>query len=487
MKVAVIGCFYGNADILPEVLRPWIALKREGYSIGLLGINAQFKEYAELGYTNDDEATRAALSEHRTHFEHLVIEKTPLMEYEVRNRLLEYAKAQQYEAIWLLDGDEMYTEEEIKRILTYVDRMQLFDLYHIHFQNFILDTMRSRDGFLPPRIIRLDRHGGIRRFSWDNEIEFVDGTKMHHARSIVVPKRVAWVRHLTWRRNQADRKIAYSKKHFGFSIFERNPATGEIEYNAQWFNHYEMPVPIRYPDGSVGTPVPVFEVRFVVHSSSSKEELFRSLWSLVRALNQLEQANEVDLRLRVFSEWQNEIMLAEVREYMKLFSIEVEYEIGLPWDAPQGVSADLYLFADSHMLFYQQALLELFLDYRKFLRLAPTEYGMSLVDDGRRYGETQIEPAHLVLGGQRHWRTSVRCGGQGLFLTNTAFRAHSPMLKSLLEKGGERTVVDWQNKLMIFSPIPALVIVLDGGRGEGSPFLDGHMLWESLADMPFTS
>ena len=109
LKIGVLGCFYGCAELLPQILEPWARLvnrgdapeasmgltgntppmhtgssegnlpdaaqnssspryttgwaelKEEGHDIVLAAVNAQFKEYAELGFANDDGGTRADL------------------------------------------------------------------------------------------------------------------------------------------------------------------------------------------------------------------------------------------------------------------------------------------------------------------------------------------------------------------------------------------------------------------------------------------
>lgn len=472
LKIGVVGCFFGSADILSEVLAPWIALKREGYPIVLTGINAQFKEYAELGYTNDDDATRAVLEEHRHDFDHLVIEKTPLMEHEVRNRLLELCKAEGVDAIWLLDGDELYTLDQIKKILAYVEAVPFFDYYHIFFQNILFDTLRSRDMFAPPRIVRMDRHGGVMGFTWDNEIRFRDGTHLYRSLAGSVPPRIALVKHLTWRTADALKKIDYSKRHFGFSIFKQDEATGEIGYNEEWFRHYEMPVPRKYPDGSVGTPVPVLEVYVSLEVPASPLELSRTLWSLIRALLELERANEVELMLVVCS---IAAVPEQVRTFLAMFSVSVRYESGSPRECARSSSADLFFFTDSRVLFHPSALLEMFLDQRTFARLSGSQVGISLVDDRARYSNEEIEISRVVTGGSRHWRTIIRSSARALMVPRESLR---------LVEGA--ATIDWKAKLLLFSPIPSLAIPLDGTMSDQPPFAGEQKLWQDLENMPET-
>jgi len=86
MKIGVLGCFYGSADLLPQVLEPWKILTSE-YEVIIAGVNAQFKEYAELGYPNDDAETRAVLKKELSDefFDFLRISPVPLSEKDARN------------------------------------------------------------------------------------------------------------------------------------------------------------------------------------------------------------------------------------------------------------------------------------------------------------------------------------------------------------------------------------------------------------------
>src|SRR3989344_3385616 len=111
MRIGVLGCFYGCAELLPQILEPWARLvnrgdapeasmgltgntppmhtgssegnlpdaaqnssspryttgwaelKEEGHDIVLAGVNAKLKESGELGFANNEGGTRAFLEE----------------------------------------------------------------------------------------------------------------------------------------------------------------------------------------------------------------------------------------------------------------------------------------------------------------------------------------------------------------------------------------------------------------------------------------
>ncbi len=476
MKIGVIGCFYGNADLLPEVLRPWVELRRSGMDIVLAGINAQFKEYADLGYANDDHATRAVLEARRADFDLLVIEETPRMEHEVRQTLLDFLKTQKVDAVWLLDGDELYTRAEIERIVTYVERVPEFDYYHVHFENVLFDRVRSRDIFCPPRIIRADRRGGIGSFLWDNEISFLDGTTIHDAVPGIVPKEAAFVKHMTWRTADARKKIAYCLQHFGYSMFVEDEKTKEIGYNREWFDRFKLPVPITYEDGSVGTPTPFLEVYLSLSMRESYVQL-RSIWSLVRTLLVFDRANDARFRLVVVTP-PGASVPEHIRSFLLLFAIEVLYAEGTALSLAEDSSADLFFFVDDRHLYQSEALLTAYHSFLYFSRMMDRkEIVLSLVDEPSLYESAAIGMSHVVRGTGRHWRTVPYSKCAPALLSREVLLIHGSYLESVDRR------VEWTGHLVAFSPMPSLAMPLSSPASDPY-FLDVQALVREHSPMP---
>lgn len=256
MRIGVLGCLYGCADALPSILAPWFSLKEKGRTAGhefvISAVHSQFKEYADMGVPDTDEATLRVLEgyaagpEARLDFLHH--SPLPLPEHEVRSIPLRYLLSRDVDLVWLLDGDEFYTAEEIERILSHVSFYGMFDYYRLYLKTYIFDGTVWMDGFAPPRIFSVKKHGGALDFYWDNNMRFKDGTDHSSASEHLIPKDVAFVKHLTWLHKGGERKVAYQKKRFGDCSFRFNREKGELEFDPDYFAKYKEPIPQLFKD-----------------------------------------------------------------------------------------------------------------------------------------------------------------------------------------------------------------------------------------------
>jgi hypothetical protein len=517
MKVGVLGCFYGSADLLPRVLEPWIALKNEGYSIQLAAIHAQFKEYAELGFPNDDTATKDALETNRGIFDYLYISSEPLSEKEARNNVLQKLLAMGVDIVWLLDGDEMYTKEQIKDVISYVEQTPAFDYYHVHFDNRIFTTTRWEDGFFPPRIFRTDRNGGIKEFTWDNEIEYKDGSTIYDLTPGIVPKKVAHVLHYTWRTQDLEKKIAYQKKHFGFCAF-RVDEKGEPAFDPDFFSRHNIPMPTLREGGTIaGVKKPIVHVvlrthslgnyRFnprVVDTLGGKPELIvRCLRSLIYSLLVLERINSYEIRLTVLDDHSDDETLARMSALIAICPFETKI-INLP---ERGNAAsmkfalqfgleqksDFVYFVEDDYLHESSALSEMLEAYNLFSRNSGRqEVALFPVDQLDYYKPHRLEPTRVVLGNRRHWRLNTNTTST-FFVPKFLLERHFDLFMKnpesektngpggMTEEGSINVV--WQNHSLLFTPIPTLAYHMHG-EDQMPPFSNWKKLWDSLDHTP---
>lgn len=504
MKVAVLGCFYDCADALPKVLEPWIALKKQGFPLVLGGVNAQFREYADLGFPNNDEGTRTALRAKEKEFDVLHFASTPLTETETRNTLLVKLLAHDVDIVWLLDGDEFYTQEHIKNILEYLARVPRFDYYHIHFDNRVLDTLHWEDAFFPPRIFRTDRHGGVGAFTWDNELTFADGTRAQTLTPGIVPKEVAHVLHRTWQTHNAEKKIAYHKKHFGYCAFHIDKERHTLEFDPEYFAYHHMPMPSTTGESLRVANKETFDVILRTHAQKDfrpglkratdvgKHELaIRSLRSLVHSLLRLYRRNEVLVRLTIVDDHSSENFLTEVKKILSLCPFEsmvisidtlgnaASMEHALTWAKEHG--KDFLYFVEDDYLHEPTALEEMLESYRLFSKnLGRHTVALFPVDYSDFYLPERMAPTRVVLGSRRHWRVS--------YTTTSTFFIPKKILEEQwalflenprngMHEDGSLNVV-WQEHAILFSPIPTLAYHLNE-EASMPPFSNWRRLWEA--------
>src|SRR3989344_804764 len=336
MKIGVLGMFYGCADELPRVMEPWIALKNEGHDLVLGAMNAQFKEYADLGFPDNDRETRAILEANRSIFDFLHMSKVPLMDPEARTVALQGLLLHNVDLIWTVDGDEFYTKKQILDILAFVEKTPMFDYYHIPFDNLVLDTIRWDDGFTPPRIFRTDRHGGLRAFVWENDLEYNDGTAANDLVPSIIPRNVAYVDHHTWGLKNIENKVRYQHRHFGFCPYRYDPLTKTASFDPAYFARWGLTMPV-VKDGKAKTPRESLHVILRTHSDGNFREgarrlsddlggrlelSLRSLRSLVYSLLVLERANDTNIRLTIADDHSDKYFLERVEKELSVCPFE---------------------------------------------------------------------------------------------------------------------------------------------------------------------
>jgi len=242
MKIGVIGCFYDCAKDLTMVLDPWLQLKKN-QGLVLTAVNALFKENSDLGIENNDIETRRAISAVDIDYRHF--SPVPLTEAQARNECLNYLLSTNVDAVWLLDGDEFYTVDQIREIIYFVsERYSDPNAYFsINFKNHVFDGVQWVDGFCPPRIFSTKIRGGLDQFYWDNDVMYNDGTNYKMMNEIKVPKEVAHVRHMTWLHENGKAKYEYQVKHFGHCSYKWNYEEEKLEFDLDFHEKHNIPIP----------------------------------------------------------------------------------------------------------------------------------------------------------------------------------------------------------------------------------------------------
>ncbi len=504
MKVGVLGCFYGCDDLLPELLAPWLELKREGFDIDIAAIHGQFKEYADLGFPNDDEATVAVLRDHEQFFSSLDILPAPQSEADIRTLGLKRLEEAGADFVWLLDGDEIYTVDEIKNILYFVGTTPEFDYYHLYLKNYIFDTLEWRDDFFPPRIFRMDRHDGLSHFEWDNDLIYADGTRMMQLTPGIVPKRLAHITHHTWRTKDAARKIAYQRAHFGYSMMREEDGTFTLD--PAYFAHFKMPMPVEKDGAISSTHKKPLDVILRTHASGNfregmprvtdawgKEELtIRCLRSLVYSLLRLERRNDVAITLSILDDHSSPEALARMQRLLDLCPFPTELVSlesngnGASFKAciERGrESQGLIYFVEDDYLHEASALEEMWDAYHQFSRnLGRQEVAIFPVDYSDYYLPREIAETRVVAGAKRHWRVSYSTTNTFLIPQRVLINHYDRFLKNtetLNEENSFNPV--WRGPTTLFSPIPTLAIHVND-EDLMPPFSNWQRLWDSLAE-----
>jgi hypothetical protein len=246
-KFGVLACMYDCADYVDAVLKPWLG--RDNVELAI--VHAQFKEYADMGKPNIDSPTIGRLVPYSGVIK-TFIEDKPLTEAEARNIPLKYLLERNCDYIWLLDGDEFYTERQIDRIIEFVEMSRKTAWFKIPFKNYVFDGSQWIDGFCPPRIFRTKYlEWNLSKFYWDNDVGYTSGTLLcqyDQMPSVEIPRSVAHVKHLTWLHSNGKKKWEYQMKHFGHCSYKWNNETNKLEFDLDFHAKHGIPLPILNSD-----------------------------------------------------------------------------------------------------------------------------------------------------------------------------------------------------------------------------------------------
>ena len=232
--IGIIFCGYNSEPYVRAALSPF--LKRDDCFIS--AVSVPFKEY-ESQQDYEDETTNI-LREHAHKGEIKLVEWPRFIpEFEARNLALHNIPST-VDYYWMVDADEIYTDEDIDAIIKFVEENEQA-WYRICLKNFVCDTKTyMEEPFCPPRIFKTHFNGDFGpEFYWDNDIcynRLGENQKVDYKAlpNETIPKEVAWIAHYSWLNDEiGKRKVAYQQNHFGHCSFK----WGEkgLEFDEEYF------------------------------------------------------------------------------------------------------------------------------------------------------------------------------------------------------------------------------------------------------------
>lgn len=250
-KFGFIFCAYDCSDALYKCVTPFLNLKEIGYNFCITTVHGMFREYAELGYKDEDSVT-VNLLKNSIWNDYLYIqsEQDPgkyQNEWEIRNKGLNYLLSQNVDYVILIDSDEFYTTKEIDDIINYLEENPYEVWYKIHFKNLVFDDQHYYKGFKSPRIFRT-KYNDLRLHSliYDSDVAYIDkNNNMIHGNNLAwncIPDKVAFPLHASWNNYERNcKKIRYAQKRWDPPLghgcsFKINEEKKCVEWNLDYYN-----------------------------------------------------------------------------------------------------------------------------------------------------------------------------------------------------------------------------------------------------------
>jgi hypothetical protein len=243
MKYGIIYTGFNNFKFAKDSIKPWITLKYANPdNFFISAVSIPFLEYKDENIDIDNTTKFLKTLEEANFIDSCFDSPKFIKENEARNLCLDSLLKYNIDYIFIVDSDELYTIEDIKNIIQFVENNN-FDLYKINFKNYIYDGKAFLDEFCPPRIYKVNINNGINKFYWDNEIVYNNGITDKQLNSFEIPKEIAFIKHMTWLHENGKQKVAYHMKHFGGCSYKWNENKMELEIDLEYYDRmgYKRP------------------------------------------------------------------------------------------------------------------------------------------------------------------------------------------------------------------------------------------------------
>jgi hypothetical protein len=240
MKIGIIYCAYNCFSYVQKSLHSFAEAKQQGLISKISAVSIPFAEYFDLNQIKDNTTDFLIHLQQKNLIDKVFTEPNYIQEHKARDLCLQYLKNTNCNLIWMVDGDEFYSIEDINNIINFINNNPNYYWYSINFKNYIFDGKQWIDDFSPPRIFRTESNMlDIDKFYWDNDLAYKDeNDKVFNYKlldNLTIPKEVVHIKHLTWLHENGKEKYEYQMKHFGHCGYKWNYEKQILEFNEEFY------------------------------------------------------------------------------------------------------------------------------------------------------------------------------------------------------------------------------------------------------------
>jgi hypothetical protein len=250
MKIGIIFSLYGCENYMDRCLSPWIKLRKE-LNLVLTGCNGMYNDFLRYGFR--DRSHKSLIKAIGKDLDFLITTTGDHLwdEQNSKNYLWNYLKDRDVDLIWIVDGDEFYTEEEIKSVIDFVVKNPDPDAYAVQFRNYTIKIPYWTEGFYRETLYWTKRNGGILDFHFDVFVRYNNGKTINETKNFIkIPKKIAYIEHYSWLSDdpRIPEKVVYQNGRFAGEdgercSFEYDSKNG-LSFNKKFWNSRNLEVPI---------------------------------------------------------------------------------------------------------------------------------------------------------------------------------------------------------------------------------------------------
>lgn len=237
MKAGVIFCAFNAEDLLEDSLSPWVEARSQevgGNQFCIVAVSIPFEKFEEPRADDTLEGLRGYLDAGK--IDRLIASDRPMKETEARGKALSYLVEKQCDITIMVDSDEIYTTEEIERILEFVEERPATTCFKGSLKNYVFNGRTYlAQPFNPMRIHRVRRGTYVADSFWDDNNILYRGTLTRDFKRdvdfpcLVIPKAVAWVKHFSWLNDQrSKKKVEYQTSRSWICSFDWDDSRGGL-------------------------------------------------------------------------------------------------------------------------------------------------------------------------------------------------------------------------------------------------------------------
>jgi len=201
MKIGVLFSAYNCALYIDKCLEPWLKLKKE-LNLVLAATNGRYILSPEE--PEDMKGSHSLLKLLGKDLDFLLHScgQNRWTEEQGRNYMLNYVLDQKVDLVWVIDCDEIYTEKDIRNILSYIKENPDPDCYKLYFKNYcVKHPYWIDDNFNKFCVYWAQRRGGVKQFYFDCDLKYQNEDLVHELQSEdyhLIQKNIAFINHYSW-------------------------------------------------------------------------------------------------------------------------------------------------------------------------------------------------------------------------------------------------------------------------------------------------
>ena len=248
MKIGLLCNFYGFPEYTNRCLENWKKIPE----INKVAVSSyQYPQYIECGWDIDDTETPIQLlKEHRGFVDYICLGKESNDSFS-RNSPLQHLMAYDLDYIWLLDQDEFYSEEDIKKAIQHIKDNPKSQTYKINFKNFVFSKDQYIEDFNPPRIFSTKVNGktSLSHFYYENDVAYNIDDKIIDYKNLLIsqiPKQSCFPDHYSWVGSNEflKAKVKYQLKRYnGICSYEWDEKNNKLSFREEFFKKFNQKKP----------------------------------------------------------------------------------------------------------------------------------------------------------------------------------------------------------------------------------------------------